>query len=154
MGSRRRRQVAAYAALDELYAQIPRVQCKGLCADSCTIAPASELERRRMVEHGYNLITSRPADGSIPRCPALGPLNNCLGYEVRPYVCRAFGVVADLRAPVSEWHRQPLMCDHGCVPEDGRYIPLGESYAVSESIERRSREVTGVPGTPLPEDFT
>jgi Fe-S-cluster containining protein len=150
--SRRERLEAAYAELDELYESIPRVRCKGLCADSCTIAPASELEKRRMAEHGHELITQRPP-GPIPRCPSLGPLNNCLSYHVRPFVCRAFGVVVDDRVDSSQWHRQPLMCDHGCVSDDGRYVPLAEMYRVSEEIERLSRGVTGVAGTPLPEDF-
>lgn len=151
MGSQRKREAAAYAELDDLYAQIPTVRCKGLCADSCTVAPASELEQRRIAARSYELIT-RPQGRPIPRCPALGPLNNCLVYDARPYVCRAFGAVVDPRADPTEWHRQPLMCDHGCEPEDDRYITLAESRRISDEIERHSREVTGVAGTPLPED--
>lgn len=151
MSNQRKRMAAAYAALDELYDQLPRVRCKGLCADSCTVVPASELEQRRIAERGYELITRRPP-GPIPRCPALGPLDNCMAYDVRPFVCRAFGSVVDPRADPSQWRHQPLMCDYGCEPEADQYITVAESRRISDAIERFSREVTGVPGLPLPED--
>lgn len=155
MGSQRRREEAAYEQVREVYDQVPKLQCKGLCHDSCTVAPASELELRKMYqETGFNLITERPGqDEPVPRCPALGPMNTCEGYEWRPWVCRIFGLVIDARAEASEWRKQPLQCDHGCVPENDQYIPLGESYRIAADIERLSRDVTGVPGTPIPEDF-
>jgi Fe-S-cluster containining protein len=143
VGSQRRREEAAYEQVREVYDQVPKLRCKGLCHDSCTVAPASELELRKMHrETGFDLITEPPGRGEpVPRCPALGPMNTCEGYEWRPWVCRIFGLVVALR------------CDHGCVPENDQYIPLGESYRIAADIERLSREVTGVPSTPIPEDF-
>jgi Fe-S-cluster containining protein len=81
------------------------------------------------------------AGGRMPRCPALGPLNNCRAYDARPFICRAFGAVLPT-----------LQCEHGCVTENGDFIESAESYRVLYDIERLSREVTGVARVPLPED--
>jgi Fe-S-cluster containining protein len=135
----------ALEELDALYAQLPTVQCKGLCHDSCTVVPASELEHRRINATGKSisprmsgrtvnsLRKARGADGP-PRCPALGPLNNCTIYEDRPFICRVFGVALD------------LLCEHGCVAEN--VLPPGEARAVQAQIEQLSRHVTGVNADP------
>jgi len=135
----------AYAELDALYEQIPMLECKGRCHDSCTLIPASELEHRRINAVGKtigprmsgrsisNLRTS--AAGRTPRCPALGPFNNCTIYAIRPFICRAFGVARDLR------------CEHGCVPD--KILPEGEIENIMARIEQLSRHVTGVRAVPV-----
>lgn len=132
----------AIAALEELYAQLPALECKGLCHDSCTTVDASELERQRAAEAGrglgpaysYKRLQLMIADGNKPRCPSLGPLNNCTIYAVRPFICRVFGMARGLR------------CDHGCIPdgilEDGEVV---RAFAI---IEQLSRLVTGVRSNP------
>lgn len=130
----------AYAALDDLYDQLPSLECKGLCHDSCTVIPASELERRRIAATGKTLgppisheyLRTLVASGRTPRCPALGPLNTCTVYAIRPFICRAFGVAAGLR------------CEHGCIPD--KILPDGELQRVLARIEQLSRHVTGVRG--------
>jgi Fe-S-cluster containining protein len=161
----------AREALDELYAQLPTIACRGLCADSCHNVDASQLERDRIAEvHGVVLAEPVPhalwqqmadraraalgdaATGNgprgleLPRCPALGPLNTCTVYDVRPFTCRAFGAVHT--DPVHP-SRGPMMCDHGCVPEG--VMTLGEYARIVAQIEQLSRQVTGVarrPGRP------
>ncbi|GJF04989.1 hypothetical protein PSD17_39420 [Pseudonocardia sp. D17] len=150
--------------LDDLYGQLPAIECKGLCHDTCTSIDASELERRRIAAAGVNLPDEPAADrvarlrpdahGLVDvararpedrRCPALGPLNNCTVYEVRPFVCRAFGLVHQRENPLP--HTGPMMCDHGCIP-DGT-ISLAEFGRIVVAIERLSQEVTGVARLPL-----
>ena len=90
-GLERRRRVEldarqeAIQQLDALYAQLPPLECKGLCHDTCTSVDASELERERMREArpGVELPTFEEGReafrrGEIPRCPMLGPLNGCI----------------------------------------------------------------------------
>lgn len=138
----------AIAELEELYASLPALECKGLCHDTCTVIDASELERQRMAEAGVVLPEPPPPHMvarlvKSARCPALGPLNTCRVYAVRPFVCRAFGITMDKRAMHSGAEfRTPMMCDHGCVP-DGT-IDLAEFVRVVEDIDRLSEAVTGV----------
>lgn len=128
----------AQAELDELYAQLPALECKGLCHDSCTVAPASELEYRRITDSGASIgqrmsgqrVRELVRAGQTPRCPALGPLNTCTIYSIRPFICRAFGVARDLR------------CEHGCIPD--KILDEGEVSRVMAYIEQLSRQVTGV----------
>jgi Fe-S-cluster containining protein len=142
---------AAIAALEDLYAQLPALECKGRCFDSCTAVDASELERKRMRERGVELpmamahhrLQALIAAGRTPRCPALGPLNTCTGYEVRPFTCRAFGMVRD---PADHLARGPMMCDYGCIP-DGT-IGFEQFARALREIEEMSQEVTGVSRRP------
>lgn len=128
----------ALAELDDLYAQLPALECKGRCHDSCTSINMTELERERIrargVEIGPSMTHARVkklvAAGRTPRCPALGPLNTCTVYDVRPMICRTFGMVLG------------ELCQHGCVP-DGT-ITREEMVRVLYDIEMLSREVTGV----------
>jgi Fe-S-cluster containining protein len=142
---------AAIEALEDLYAQLPSVQCRGLCFESCTSVDASKLERERIEERGVKLplamanhrLQELIASGQTPRCPALGPMNNCTVYEVRPFTCRAFGVT---RHPDDVLRSGPMMCDHGC-RADGE-ISVQEYWRVLREIEEMSQEVTGVSRRP------
>lgn len=150
----------ALAMLDDLYASLPALACKGRCHDSCTSIDASELERERLAARGITL-SDVPAprrlkliamSGEIPRCPALSPLNTCSVYDVRPFTCRAFGMVRDPRADDTMVYQTPMMCDHGCIPAGT--ISLADYVSRLQEIERLSRVVTGVRRLPLPEDLT
>lgn len=145
MATRRER---AVAQLEQLYASLPPLECKGLCHDSCTAIDASELERERIQARGVELPPYRShkvtlkliAEGRTPRCPALGPLNTCTVYDVRPFICRAFGMVLDRRTG------EGLMCEHGCIP-DGT-IDLPTLWKALREIEELSVWATGVERQP------
>lgn len=141
----------AYAEIDELYASLPPLECKGKCYDSCTVIDASELERRRLRERGIDLgpPTDRwtlerlkwlIASGRTPRCPALSPLNTCSVYEARPLICRAFGMVLDPRTGES------MMCEHGCIP-DGTITPA-QLFKALLQLDELSKQVTGISRAP------
>lgn len=140
----------ALAMLNDLYAQLPALECKGKCWDSCTAIEASELERRQLAARGIRL-PDVPANlrvqvhmryGDIPRCPALTAFNTCSVYEVRPFTCRAFGLVSDLNARHLRVFEQAMMCEHRCVPEGT--IDTAAYVRILDRIELLSRAVTGV----------
>lgn len=138
----------AIAILEDLYSQLPALECKGRCHDSCTSIDASELERERLRERGIELpirlshqqLAVLIAADRTPRCPALSALNTCAAYDVRPFICRAFGMVYD---PATGGG---LMCDHGCIPD--KTMTPAELFRLLREIELLSVEVTGVSRRP------
>ena len=96
--------------LNEAYAQLPSIECKGLCHESCSFIPLRQIEEDNIAKAtGSHPIT----DTSIKpitmlknvneSCPYL-QLQRCTIYEQRPLICRVFGVSED------------LLCRHGCKP--------------------------------------
>lgn len=103
-----------YAALDALYEQLPKIECRGLCWNSCGPIDMSDAERQRIREtHDIEIVPFTHVaaemwdDDSPLHCKALGPLHQCKVYEVRPLICRVWGIADSMR------------CDHGCTPEGG-----------------------------------
>lgn len=94
------------AALEALYATLPRLECKGLCSDTCHFIAMTPLEQHRIRRTGGPEISM--ADSP---CPAL-ILGRCSVYRRRPMICRLWGLVED------------LPCHYGCKPE--RYLTDAE----------------------------
>ena len=103
--------------LDEIYAGLPSVMCKGLCHNSCGVVPIAPVERaaistftgRRvkvMPDVVINLNAAhrvlRPKDPDDLTCPYLKQKRWSI-YPARPLACRMYGVVEGMR------------CPHGCV---------------------------------------
>ncbi len=109
--------------LEELYLQIPKIACRGLCADECTVIVMTRMEERIMRDAGHEppdameVLRSKP-----PRCPLLCPATGrCTAYSVRPAVCRLFGLTPD------------LPCAHGCKAE--RMLTKEEGQRIMREIE-------------------
>lgn len=144
--------------LRDLYSQLPAIDCKGLCHDSCTAIDASQLERDVLAEHGVTLPDTTPlavidryqATGHIDTCPALSPFGRCTVYEVRPFVCRAFGAVSHRNVPAAVRFAQAMMCQHGCEPEFT--IGVKAFMQIMCEIEALSRAATGIARAPIPGD--
>jgi hypothetical protein len=98
--------------LEELYAELPALECKGLCAESCGPISMSRVEWQRVCR-------ARGAElkASSLMCPLLEH-ECCSVYEVRPMLCRLWGLVESMKCP---W---------GCVPE--RYLTDVEGYEFME----------------------
>jgi Fe-S-cluster containining protein len=139
----------AFAELDRLYALLPSIACQGRCAIACGPVIASELEARRLQLTTHvkprtiiRLLADGGAHTEIPRerCVYLTPEDRCSAYAVRPFICRAWGLV------------KPLSCMHGCVPEywlrDTAFVRLAkEVERVAGRILRTSPEgLLHVPG--------
>lgn len=90
--------------LDDIYAQIPEVGCKGLCHAACgpILFDRLEMDRLRAV-----LPVMPWAEKLTDPCPLLRD-GRCGAYGARPLSCRLFGAV------------DPMPCPHGCKPAAGR----------------------------------
>ena len=105
--------MTVYDELQELYDELPTVECKGLCWNSCGPIDMSDAERSRIVDLGVEipLFTSERSERWAANgkgdlyCPALsfkareGGMG-CTVYEARPLICRLWGVgVGELACP-------------------------------------------------------
>lgn len=94
--------------LDALYAELPRLECKGLCAHSCIPIEMAPGERDRIRrETGVEI---PPGDDLIAKghtsCVALKD-GRCTVHPLRPMICRQWGI------------DETMPCPHGCLPEGG-----------------------------------
>jgi len=103
-GDKRRR-----VALEALYAELPTIECRGLCAESCGPVPMGRVEWQSVCRAGGE----RKGSGDLI-CPYL-ELSRCSVYEVRPMLCRLWGVV------------ESMPCLWGCQPEP-RYLTREEGF--------------------------
>lgn len=97
-------------ALEDVYAQIPPVECKGLCQDSCGPIAMSVVEEARISRRGYSIPPMADALAALERgedwyCPALVD-RRCAVYEDRPTICRLWGAT------------ESMPCPHGCTPSE------------------------------------
>lgn len=100
--------------LRDVWAAMPSIECKGLCWESCSTVPVFPAELELLEERaGRELATTDLSYASgrvvglgtfLQPCPFL-VLQRCTAHEVRPTVCRAFGVV------------EGMQCPHGCTPD-------------------------------------
>jgi Fe-S-cluster containining protein len=128
-------------ALDALYAELPKVDCKGACWDSCSAIQMTPLEHRRTEAAGVAIPDQNADTDGLGVCPALTPLHQCGVYQVRPLVCRLWGAM------------QTASCPFGCRPVDGelltdeqahefmaRVCDISGQHAEAEQIRRPWRE--------------
>lgn len=105
------------AALEALYARVPKVDCKGKCTPTCGSITISTRERQRAREAG---VTIRSKQEMTARreydCAALVE-GRCTIYSVRPMVCRLWGA------------SEVIPCRFGCRPEPGsQLLGAAETY--------------------------
>ncbi|WP_199523791.1 hypothetical protein [Micromonospora craterilacus] len=122
MSARRRQGRDRTAEMDQLYAELPDIDCKGLCHESCNAIAMTPLERDRIRERGIDISPLH-----MP-CPALTPLRRCSVREVRPLICRLYGLV------------ERMACPHGCRPEGG-FVP----EATARRLLARAEVIGGRP---------
>lgn len=89
------------AQLRQLYRQVPKLECKGLCEHSCGPIAMTTLEARRIETKIGRPIGAVDAE---LRCPLLTDDGRCSVYELRPLICRMWGASVGME------------CPHGCVP--------------------------------------
>lgn len=97
-------------SLEDVYARIPPVACKGLCEDSCGPIAMSLEEDARLRELGVRVPSMVDAVAAVERgedyyCPALRD-GRCTVYQARPTICRLWGAT------------ESMPCPHGCTPAD------------------------------------
>lgn len=96
------------ARLDALYAELPKLDCKGRCWKCCGPVLMAPGERERLRREGGVEVPTVPEMQREHReiCPALVS-HRCSAYTVRPLMCRLWGIEEGMR------------CPYGCVPEGG-----------------------------------
>lgn len=104
--------------LDEIYASLPHMECKQLCANRCTTGPIpmGKVEWRRIVEY---LGHEPHGDPQTWTCPMLEG-NHCTVHEVRPLICRLWGCTEGMR------------CPHGCKAD--RVLTKQEGKALLKQV--------------------
>jgi Fe-S-cluster containining protein len=107
-------------AIKALYASLPRLDCAGKCAESCGPVFMTRVEWQQICKR----TRSEPSAGDGLTCPMLVE-ERCSVYEVRPMLCRLWGMVETMKCP---W---------GCIPE--RYLTEKEGY---ELLQRAYEEGT------------
>lgn len=114
------------AELDALYAELPSIECQGMCWDSCGPIEMTSAEHARIKrETGVDIPPGRFLRDGPSACPALGMLHTCTVYEVRPLICRIWGMTRRLR------------CNYGCRPS--RLLSEPEAY----EFIARALEISG-----------
>lgn len=115
-------------ALRKLYEQVPRVECKGLCTDSCGPLDPPQLEVEQMERRSGKPFTSRATGAELraamragtlsghERCCYLSRAGRCTVYGDRPMICRVWGAA------------ESIPCHHGCKPVGGRFLTDAEAY--------------------------
>jgi Fe-S-cluster containining protein len=103
--------------MDALYAQLPSLACQGLCHDSCGPVDMSVRERARIIERA-GPVTCGPGAS----CSMLTAERRCGVYDIRPMICRLWGLLRGLR------------CPYGCEPE--RWLTDAEACAFIVGADR------------------
>ena len=140
--------------LEDLYARLPVVHCKGLCgAEVCgEVVPVAEREMPRLLDLALGGVL--PESDLPGPCPFLDRQNRCQIYQVRPLVCRLHGAVpAETEAIVG---LPPWRCPHGCEVDgkisaveaarlmEGSGMFSGRRLSTSATLNRILEEVRAV----------
>jgi Fe-S-cluster containining protein len=134
-----RRPADVRAELDALYAELPEIECRGQCFDSCGAISMTRPERRRIAERGIDIAPTGNVDGGLS-CNALTVLKRCSVYAIRPMICRLWGLTR-------------VITSYGCVPEGGwlteaqayEYLARAEEIAGNRDQAARYRAVATEP---------
>lgn len=109
---------AKIAALEALYSELPKLECKGLCQEVCGVVPSTPPEQWRVM----GVLGHVPQHQGL-ECPLLVK-GRCSVYTIRPLICRLFGMVKD---------DERMRCPHGCVPE--RWLTAKEAHGFISRAE-------------------
>lgn len=97
--------------LDKIYKKLPKLTCKGLCVQSCSLIKVGELERDRITKlKGTDPFLKNDEFLEAIQNPSkwackLLECGKCSIYAIRPLICRLFGLV------------KKMACPFGCVPD-------------------------------------
>ena len=112
--------------LDKLYAEIPEIECKGLCHTTCGLIPLAPSEEARIVDRIGTVQRQRLIDQALNTksltCPLLKD-NRCSVYDIRPLICRLYGTVKKMK------------CQYGCKPKVN-YLPERKSRKLLAKLEK------------------
>lgn len=79
---------------DKIYTKLPYMECKGLCQKLCGPILMARGELERIEAH----VGEIPRMGESLVCPLLRN-GRCTVYDIRPLICRLWGLVRKMRCP-------------------------------------------------------
>jgi hypothetical protein len=103
--------------LQKIYAKIPKIDCKGLCHESCGVILVSDAEHKILKKKAGVAPSFNP---TTLTCNLLKD-GRCTAYRDRPFICRLWGVVKGLK------------CPYGCEPE--KWLTKEEGDEIKAEIE-------------------
>lgn len=117
--------------IKRLYAKLPKIKCQKKCTQACGPILMSTAEKKIIVKR----VGKDPfADIKMPMdeesyvknftclsCPLLKD-GECTVYDIRPAVCRLFGLV------------KKMECPHGCKPD--RWVTDKEAHKLLKELNR------------------
>ncbi len=106
--------------LDDIYAKLPTIECKGKCQECCGPIIMSGLESQRI--QGATGLPLAIIDTETLRCPYLTDEGKCSVYDNRPMICRLWGLTPKMQ------------CPHGCRPS--RPFSEMEAFALVDEVSR------------------
>lgn len=131
--------------LEQIYDQLPTIDCKGKCADHCGVIPLG-VDEERYIRERYGADNIPEPDDDLS-CSQLTDGGRCSIHPRRPLICRLFGLVKDPK----------MRCPHGCKPsfwlpeKTARKLmetvikdtPINEGHQPADSLfHRKVREAT------------
>ena len=113
--------------LSKIYSRIPSLECREGCGECCGIHSWSFAEWL-VITHwlGKHGMKELKAKSLLDPCPYLNESKKCTIYEVRPAICRLYGVVESLRCP----YRQAE-----------KYLKDEEATAILKELDNLSVEI-------------
>ena len=107
--------------IDRLYAALPSIQCQRKCQRSCGPIKMAQVEADRITDYVAEHPPRLAFESNGELCPALSVMGSCMIYEVRPSICRLYGLI------------RALPCDWGCILE--RWVSNEEANALMRALE-------------------
>lgn len=110
--------------LEEIWRKIPEIECK-MCGKCC--GPHFWFYAEYLVIKDYlqkRGLKERFAKSLFDLCPYLDENKKCIIYEVRPTICRLFGVVEGLECPYVRAER---------------YLTRKEAYEILSEVENLAK---------------
>jgi len=105
--------------LDRAYASLPRLDCQRKCQESCGPIVFSGEERERITRR-FGFFPPQHFPESLT-CPLLDTQGDCSVHDIRPMICRLWGLT------------KSMACPFGCVPE--RWLTDTEAHALLAKAE-------------------
>lgn len=103
--------------IEEIYAALPKLECKGECHYQCRGIQLSKTERDSLRQRtGIMFVGNEPKR----LCPFLTKDKKCSVYDIRPLVCRLWGLT------------ERMTCPHGCKPD--RYLTDAEEFTLLSRV--------------------
>ena len=103
--------------LDQAYATLPKLDCQRKCQESCGPIVFSGEELWRIKRRGHVAYY----DARRHACSLLNEEGDCSVHDIRPMICRLWGLT------------KSMACPFGCVPE--RWLTEDETHALLAKAE-------------------